>query len=86
MENKVINYGYSTLKELYKRELNVRNVNQTDIQFVLSLIRESDVDENLSIMDNDYWEKLLERDLLKIFEEINEKFNIDWNHSNEEAR
>lgn len=83
MENKTINYRYSTLKELYERELYVRGVSRTDIQFVLSLIRESELDENLSIMDNDYWEKLQEKKLLDVFDEINKVNGIEWSHSNE---
>lgn len=83
MENKTINYHYSTLKDLYERELYAKGVLQNDIQFVLSLIHESDIDENLSIMDNDYWERLQEKKLLDVFEEINKANGIVWSHSNE---
>lgn len=84
MDNKNLNHRYSTLKELYERELYIRGVTQTDIQFVLSLIRESKLDENQSIMDNDYWESLKERNLLDVFEAINKANGIVWSHSNEE--
>ncbi len=83
MDNKYLNQRYSTLKELYERELYIRGTTQTDIQFVLSLIRESPLDENLSIMDNDYWEKLSEKGLLDVFEDINKANGIVWSHSNE---
>ena len=76
-------FQYSSLKELYERELYVRDVSQTNIDFILSLIRESPSDENLSIMNNDYWEKLQERDLLDVFEEINKAKGIVWSHSND---
>lgn len=83
MNNKAIKYRYSTLRELYERELYIRGVTHADIQFVLSLIHESKLDENLSIMDNDYWEKLLERGLLDVFEDVNKDNGIVWTHSNE---
>lgn len=72
---------YSTLKELYEKESSLRNVSQVDIQFVLSLIRESRLDDNQSIMDNDYWERLKERNLLDVFEEISKAYSIVWSHS-----
>lgn len=74
-------HTYSTLKELYEKELSVREVSQVDIEFVLSLIRESRLDENQCIMDNDYWERLKERNLLDVFEEINKAYSIVWSHS-----
>jgi hypothetical protein len=77
MDNKYLNQRYSTLRELYERELYIRGTTQTDIQFVLSLIRESPLDENLSIMDNDYWKKLTERGLLDVFEDINKANGIE---------
>lgn len=83
MNNKAIKYRYSTLRELYERELYIRGVTHADIQFVLSLIHESKLDENLSIMDDDYWEKLLERGLLDVFEDVNKDNGIVWTHSNE---
>lgn len=82
MKNKA-NYRYSTLKELYERELYIRGVTRTDIQYVISLIHDSTLDENLSTMDNDYWEKLKERKLLDVFEEINKTNGIVWTHLNE---
>ena len=76
-------FRYSSLKELYENELHVRGVLHADIRFVVSLIRESPLDENLSIMDNDYWERLKERDLLDVFEDINKANGIVWSHLNE---
>lgn len=83
MDNKTINYRCSTLRELYEKELYIRGVTKTDIQFVLGLIRESRLDENLSIMDNECWERLEERNLLDVFKEINKVNGIVWSHSNE---
>lgn len=71
---------------MYERELSIRNVSSENIRFVLSLIQESPLDENLSIMDNDYWKGLKERGLLEVFEEINNAKGIVWSHSNEAER
>lgn len=78
--------NYASLKELYQHELAKKNINQSDIDFVVSLIRESDSDERLNRMDNNYWKELQKRGLLEIFEEISKENNIVWNHSNEEER
>lgn len=86
MEIKKTAFRYSSLKELYERELSIRNVSSENIRFVLSLIQESPLDENLSIMDNDYWKGLKERGLLEVFEEINNAKGIVWSHSNEAER
>jgi hypothetical protein len=86
MEIKKTVFRYSSLKELYERELSIRNVSSENIRFVLSLIQESPLDENLSIMDNDYWKGLKERGLLEVFEEINNALGIVWSHSNEAER
>lgn len=83
MKKDANNQRYITLKELYEKELRKRGVSNDDIQFVLSLIRESRLDEDQSIMDNDYWKRLQERNLLDVFEEINKKHNIEWLHLNE---
>lgn len=86
MEIKKTAFRYSSLKDLYERELSIRNVSSENIRFVLSLIQESPLDENLSIMDNDYWKGLKERGLLEVFEEINNAKGIVWSHSNEAER
>ena len=86
MEIKKTAFRYSSLKELYERELSVRSISSENIRFVLSLIQESPLDENLSIMDNDYWKGLKERGLLEVFEEINNAKGIVWSHSNEAER
>ena len=86
MEIKKTAFRYSSLKELYERELSVRSVSSENIRFVLSLIQESPLDENLSIMDNDYWKGLKGRGLLEVFEEINNANGIVWSHSNEPER
>lgn len=78
--------NYASLKELYQRELAKKNVIQSDIDFIVSLIRESDLDERLNRMSNNYWKELQSRDLLDIFEEVSKENNIVWNHSNEEER
>ena len=75
---------YSSLKELYSSELAKKNVKQCDMDFILNLISESSLDEDMNRMDNDYWKKLQEKGLLDVFEEVNKENNIVWNHSNEE--
>lgn len=77
---------HASLKELYQRELAKKGVSQNDIDFVISIIKESDLDENLNRMNNDYWMKLQERGLLDVFEEVSKENNIVWTHSNEEER
>lgn len=86
MEIKKTSFRYTSLKELYERELSVRGVSPENIGFVLSLIRASPLDENQMIMDNDYWKELKGRDLLEVFEEINNAKGIVWSHSNEPER
>lgn len=78
--------NYASLKELYQCELAKKGVIQSDIDFVTSLIEESDLDEGLNRMSNDYWKLLQKRGLLEIFEEVGKENNIVWNHSNEEEK
>ncbi len=83
MEKYPAHYRYSTLRELYEKALDKKGVNQSDIQFVLSLIKESSLDEIFVIMENDYWKKLSERGLLSVFEDINKEHGINWEHHND---
>lgn len=71
------------MEELYQRELERRGISQEDIDFVLSLISESELDPNLNRMPNDYWQQLESKGLLEVFEEINRENHIEWYHSNE---
>ena len=77
---------YASLKELYQRELVKKGVTQIDIDFILGLIKESDLDEHLNRMGKDYWNKPQEKGLLDVFEEVSKENNIVWTHSNEEER
>ena len=72
-----------TLQELYQRELKKKDVSPEDIDFVLSLISESELDQNLNKMPNDYWQQLENRGLLEVFERVNRENYIEWHHSNE---
>lgn len=72
-----------TLQEVYQRELERRGISQEDIDFVLSLISESELDPYLNRMSNDYWQQLENRGLLEVFEEVNRENNFEWYHSNE---
>lgn len=74
------------LRNIFQRELEIKGISNNDIQFVLSLINETDIDSNMYFMENSAYNQLVERDLWVVFEEINEKHSIRWNHSNEPLR
>lgn len=76
-------YTNEILKEIYRRELEKKNVLNDIIETVLSLIKESRKDGNLYRMENDCWKKLEEIDILNTFNEISIEQNIKWYHSNE---
>lgn len=71
------------LRSLYQRELEKKGISDTDTQFVLSLIKETNIDPNMYVMENSSYRKLVEKKLWDVFQEINEKYSIQWNHSNE---
>ena len=71
------------LRSIYQCELEKRGKSDNDIQFVLSLIKEANIDSNMYVMENDSYNRLVERNLWDVFQEINEKNAIHWNHSNE---
>lgn len=71
------------LRSLYQRELEKKGISDTDTQFVLSLIKETNIDPNMYVMENSSYRKLVEKKVWDVFQEINEKYSIQWNHSNE---
>lgn len=75
-----------TLPELYENALRAKNVSSSDVQFIISLIRESDIDANAYRMENDSYQKLQERELWNVFEEVSQENNIKWEHHNEPER
>ena len=75
-----------SLKGLFERELRLKNVLEENIKYILDLITEMDSDSNLNRMDNDAFDKLEERGLKDVFDEICDKYGIKWNHSNEPDR
>lgn len=72
-----------SLKGLFERELRLKNVLEENITYILDLITEMESDSNLNRMDNDAFDKLEERGLKGVFDEICDKYGIKWNQSNE---
>ena len=69
-----------------RNQLDKQGVNSSDVEFIMSLIRCSDLDENLKIMENDVYSKLEERNLKNQFEEACESLNIYFTHNHEEEQ
>ena len=59
------NYSF---ENKFRNQLGKQGVNSSDVEFIMSLIRCSDLDENLKIMENDAYSKLEERNLKDQFE------------------
>lgn len=69
-----------------RNQLSKQGVNTLDVEFVMSLIRCGDLDENLKIMENDVYSKLEERNLKDQFEKACESLNIHFTHFNEKEQ
>ena len=69
-----------------RNQLDKQGVNSSDVEFIMSLIRCGDLDENLKIMENDVYSKLEKRHLKNQFEKACESLNIYFTHSNEEEQ
>lgn len=69
-----------------RNQLGKHGVNSPDVEFIMSLIRCSDLDENLKIMENDVYSKLEERNLKDQFEKACESLNINFSHNNEKEQ
>ena len=77
------NYSF---ENKFRNQLGKQGVNSSDVEFIMSLIRCSDLDENLKIMENDVYSKLEERNLKEQFEKACESLNIQFTHNNEEEQ
>lgn len=55
------------LRSLYQRELEKKGISDTDTQFVLSLIKETNIDPNMYVMENSSYRKLVEKKTMGCF-------------------
>lgn len=69
-----------------RNQLSSQGVIPADVEFIMSLIRCSDLDENLKIMDNDVYIKLEERNLKDQFEKACDVLGFHFTHNNESER
>lgn len=79
-------YKEDSLIALYQRELSLRNISENESKFLLDLIKESPLDNNLYVMNNSSYRALRNRGLWEVFEEINNANHIEWTHSNDPIR
>lgn len=70
--------------EELRQEL-TKTLSDSDVVFILSLIRSDSRDENLFVMDNDAYMQMRERgsNLEKTFCDVCERLGITWNHNND---
>ena len=78
--------GNYSFENKLRNQLVKQGVNPPDIEFIMSLIRCSNLDENLKIMENDVYSKLEERNLKDQFEKACESLNIHFTHNNEKEQ
>lgn len=64
------------------RQLLGQGVKEQDVEYILSLIRTGDLDENLKILNNDVFDRLRERNLEKDFIEACDVLRFDFTHYN----
>lgn len=69
-----------------RNQLRNQGVIPADVEFIMSLIRCGDLDENLKIMDNDVYIKLEERNLKDQFVKACEVLGFQFTHNNEGER
>lgn len=69
-----------------RNQLSSQGVIPADIEFIMSLIRCGDLDENLKIMENDAYIKLEERNLKDQFEKACNVLGFIFTHNNEEEQ
>lgn len=70
--------------ELLRQELS-NSLSENDVEFILSLIRSDNHDENLFVMDNDAYRQMRERgtNLEETFCDVCERLGIKWTHNND---
>ena len=66
-----------------RNQLGNQGVIPADVDFIMSLIRCSDLDENLKIMGNDVYIRLEERNLKEQFEKACNVLGFIFTHNNE---
>ena len=69
-----------------RNQLSSQGVTTADVEFIMSLIRCGDLDENLKIMENDAYIKLEERNLKDQFEKACNVLGFIFTHNNEEEQ
>lgn len=69
-----------------RTKLASKNVSSADIEFIMSQIKCSDVDENAKIMDNNVYIILEQRGLRQVFEESCQELGFVFSHHNESER
>lgn len=69
-----------------RNQLSSQGVIPADVELIMSLIRCGDLDENLKIMDNDFYIKLEERNLKDQFEKACDVLGFYFTHNNESER
>ena len=66
-----------------RNQLSSQGVIPSDIEFLMSLIRCGNLDENLKIMENDVYDKLEEKNLRIQFEKACDVLGFHFTNSNE---
>jgi hypothetical protein len=69
-----------------RNQLSSQGVTTADVEFIMSLIRCGDLDENLKIMENDAYIRLEERNLKDQFEKACNVLGFIFTHNNEEEQ
>ena len=75
-----------TFESRLRTKLASKNVLPADIEFIMSQIKSSDVDENAKIMDNNVYTILEQRELRQVFEESCQELGFVFSHHNEPER
>lgn len=73
----------SSFESKFRNQLSNQGVIPADVEFIMSLIRCSDLDENMKIMENDVYTKLEEKNLRVQFEKACEILECHFTHNNE---
>jgi hypothetical protein len=76
----------NSFESKFRNQLSRQGVIPADVEFIMSLIRCGDLDENLKIMENDAYNKLAERNLKDQFEKACNVLGFIFTHNNEEEQ
>lgn len=69
-----------------RNQLSSQGVIPADVEYIMSLIRCGDLDENLKVMENDVYDKLEEKNLRIQFKKACDVLGVHFTHSNERER